>query len=75
MTPREIKAAREKLGLTQQALAMALQVSSGRVIRGWESGEVSIPGPAIVALRFMLRDAANREGSAIPPDGQHQGRR
>jgi len=73
MTSDEFKEARTRLVLTQQQLADALQLSSRRVIVGYENGSHAIPGPVQVAIRLML--AANREGSAIPPDGQHQGRR
>jgi DNA-binding transcriptional regulator YiaG len=54
MTPREVRAAREALGLTQQALAEALECAP-RTVQMWEAGDRNVPGPARVALAFMLR--------------------
>lgn len=59
MTPAEFRAARERLGLTQTAMAAALEVTL-RAVQMWEAGERGIPGPARVALRFMLRSAPSR---------------
>lgn len=56
MTPAEFKAARKALGLSANAMAEALKVSDGRTIRRWESGQRDIPGPAIVAVGYMLKD-------------------
>ena len=55
MTPAKFKAARQALGLSQDAMARALLVKSGRTIRRWESGERDIPGPALVAVGYMLQ--------------------
>ena len=55
MTPKDFKSARQTLGLSSKGMARALQVESGRTIRRWEAGDREIPGPAIVALTFMLR--------------------
>ena len=60
MTPDEIKAARETLGLTQWELADALELegSYGKdTVRNWERGKRPISGPARVALRLMLQGA------------------
>ncbi len=54
MTRAEFKAARHALGLSAQGMARALRVSDGRTIRRWQSGERDIPGPAIIAVRYML---------------------
>lgn len=56
MTPAELKAARERLGLTQNGLAEALRLgkNGGRHIRKLESGQHPISGPISVAVEFML---------------------
>lgn len=55
MTPEEIKAAREFLGLSQRGLAWALYMGANgeRQVRRWESGETPISGPAEVALHCL----------------------
>lgn len=57
MIPASFKAARHALGLSAEGMAKALQVSSGRTVRRWEAGDRDIPGPAKVALRYMLCEA------------------
>ena len=57
MTGDELKAARERLGLSAQGFADAFGVSDGRTVRGWESGERNgrpAPVPATVALLTRL---------------------
>jgi putative transcriptional regulator len=54
MQPSEVRKTREKLGLSTQELADALECTV-RSVQMWESGERNIPGPARVALRFMLQ--------------------
>ena len=60
MTPLELRAARKALGLTQQQLALALGLSSGRIIRAYEAGDGlkrtkgEIPGPVASAIQMML---------------------
>jgi DNA-binding transcriptional regulator YiaG len=56
MTPDEIRAARQRLGMSQEALARAMRLGKGgnRIVRGWERGERKPSGPVIVALEFML---------------------
>ncbi len=55
MTAEEIKEARTRLGWSQMALANALHVHIATVA-AWERGTNPISGPAIVALRYMLKD-------------------
>lgn len=55
MTPAEFKSIRLSLGLSQQRLAGALRLNSGRAIRAYESGEREISGP--VSLLMELLDA------------------
>lgn len=43
MSPAEVQAARERLGLSQERLAAELTVTEAEV-RGWEAGTVRIPG-------------------------------
>jgi DNA-binding transcriptional regulator YiaG len=59
MTPAELRAARKTLGLTLTGMAEALRLGPNgeRTIRRWERGDVSITGPASVALEYMLRDS------------------
>lgn len=52
MTPVEIKALRQRLGLSQQALADEIGVSK-RCIQYWEAGERKIPRMAKKRLEGM----------------------
>ena len=53
MTPAEIKAIRQRYGLSQTELAALLRISDLRTIRRWEKGEVPISGPASIVLELM----------------------
>jgi len=69
MTPEEIKAAREKLGLTQAEFAKAFQVSP-RAIRGWEHGERNgrphaIPPVIALLVKFAMKHATIRRELGI----------
>ncbi len=59
MTPAEVRAHRQALGMTQAALAAALRLASDgkRTVRHWETegGKFQITGPASVALELMVR--------------------
>ena len=62
MTPDELKAARNALGLSARQLADKLEMRgkwTDRTVRAWESGRYAtgVPGPVAVAVRGMLRDA------------------
>jgi DNA-binding transcriptional regulator YiaG len=59
MTPAEVRAARERLGLSTQQLAAALECTVRAVQQG-ESGVRNVPGPARVAIAFMLQVRASR---------------
>jgi len=48
---------RQALGLSTAGMARALLVSDGRTIRRWEAGDRAVPGPAWVAMGFLLRQA------------------
>jgi DNA (cytosine-5)-methyltransferase 1 len=56
VTPPEIKAARQRLGLSQGGLAERLRLGPNgeRTVRRWESGETPITGPASLALEFLM---------------------
>ena len=63
MTPEEIKAARERLGLTQTELAAQLGVAQSRVAV-WETGKHAAPPFLALALRALLFEEL-REGLEI----------
>ena len=62
MTGRELRSIRQKLALTQAALAEAIGVTSNTVAR-WERGEMAISGPAARLLEKLAgeRKIAKRE--------------
>ena len=60
MTPAELKAARQALGLSAEGLAALLQVQSGRTVRRWEAGEREVPGPVAVILKALAESQAVR---------------
>jgi DNA-binding transcriptional regulator YiaG len=49
---------RKALGLSQPAIARALLIASDRTIGRWEQGELTVAGPAWVALEYLLRDSS-----------------
>jgi DNA-binding transcriptional regulator YiaG len=53
MTPAELKAIRQRYGLSQSELAVLLRIADLRTIRRWEKGEVAISGPASIVLELM----------------------
>lgn len=55
MTGKEIKALREKLGLTGDELAERLGVT-GNTVRRWECGIRQAKGPAVTILEAMAKD-------------------
>lgn len=59
MSPAEFRAARERLGLSLDGMAQALEVTK-RAVAFWEDGERAISGPVRVALRLMLAPAPRR---------------
>lgn len=61
MTPRDLRAARKQLGLTQSGLAARLRLSEkngDRSIRIWEQDGNTVPGPVQVAVEYMLKERA-----------------
>lgn len=63
MTPDELKAARQGLGLSQNQLARVLGMSAngGFTISRWERGEMEIQHPGI--LRLALERLADRDAA------------
>lgn len=62
MTPADLTAARKRLQLTAAGLGRALELGGedpGRSVRLWEAGR-PIPGPARVAIRYMLAERARQ---------------
>ena len=53
MSPHEIKAIRQRFGLTQSGLAGILRISDIRTIRRWETGDIPVSGPASIVLEMM----------------------
>jgi DNA-binding transcriptional regulator YiaG len=69
MTPEELKAARENLGLTQPEFAKAFEVSV-RAVGGWEQGvrnghDHTIPAPVALLVKLALRHPAVRRELGI----------
>ncbi len=68
--PHELRVIRKELGLTQAQLGEALLLDAAatgtadRTISLWESGRRKVPGPAAVAIGFMLSIA---RGELRPP--------
>lgn len=56
MSPTELKAIRQRYGLTQTELADLLRISDRKTIRRWESGERPVSGPASIVLELMDSD-------------------
>jgi DNA-binding transcriptional regulator YiaG len=63
MSPVEIRAARLALGLSTKQLAAVMEITQ-RWVQQWESGDRPIPGPARLAMAFMLRTPRARWPSA-----------
>lgn len=57
MTAEQFKAARQRLGLTQQGLADALYCDL-RTVQRWEAGDRAVPGPAVKALEMIQRSGS-----------------
>ena len=53
MTPTQIKAIRERAGLTQDQLAKLLRLSDSRTIRRYEDGSRAVSGPVSIILEML----------------------
>lgn len=70
MTPADLTAARTVLGLTAAGLGRALELEGrdpGRQVLKWEAAQAAIPGPARVAVRFLLLEHARNAQDAQEP--------
>lgn len=56
MSPAELRAIRQRYGLTTRALAELLRIGDQRTIRRWEAGDVPVSGPASIVLELMDTD-------------------
>lgn len=62
MTPAELTSARKALGLTQEALAIAIGVSGGRTVRKWEAGDRAIPQSVAKLVAILVKKRKPKEG-------------
>jgi DNA-binding transcriptional regulator YiaG len=53
MNGNEVKAIRERAGLSQARLATALRIEDVRSVRRWELGERAVSGPASILLEML----------------------
>jgi transcriptional regulator with XRE-family HTH domain len=60
-TPEQLRAARQKLGLSAENLAKVLRVEDGRTVRRWEAGDREIPGPVIVIMETIMGNLASQD--------------
>jgi hypothetical protein len=60
-TPAQLRAARQRLGLSADGLARMVRVEDGRTVRRWEAGERHIPGPVTVLLETAMGYLAKRD--------------
>lgn len=56
ITPAELKALRQRRGLSLPQLAALLRIQNRRTIMRWEAGEVPISGPASIVLEMLDAD-------------------
>ena len=62
MTPDELRSELERLGMSKQQLAEALELGKGgdRTVRRWLSGERALRGPVKVAIAAVLNERSSR---------------
>lgn len=60
MTPADLRAARQSLGLSAEGFARIVGVESGRTVRRWEAGDRDIPGPVKVLTHLLVSSATVR---------------
>lgn len=61
MTPRELHEAHIKLGLSAAKAAAFFQVSDGKTVRRWWSGESAIPGAVAMLTDALIKSKSVRE--------------
>jgi hypothetical protein len=64
-TPDQLRAARQVLGLSAEALAAMVRMGDGRTVRRWEAGENEIPGPVTVVLETALDFLQQRDDISL----------
>jgi hypothetical protein len=67
MTGPDVEAARKRLGMSAADLGRALRLEGrdpGQTVRRWETGHTPVPGPAQVALEYMLKEAKAAKAAA-----------
>ena len=57
LTPDEVRDARQKLGMTQEAMSLELGMNQDAV-RSWERGRNPCRGPAVLAIKYLLERVA-----------------
>lgn len=63
MTPTEFRTIRKSLGLSQNEMAKALRLNSGRAVRAYEGGEREISGPISLLMEcFAIGDFLHPDG-------------
>lgn len=60
MTPKELKDAHHRLGLTAESAAALFRVSGCRTVQKWWGGERGAPGPVIVLTEALLASKSVR---------------
>lgn len=60
MTPEELHEAHRKLGLSASKAAKFFQVSDGKTVRRWWSGESSIPGAVAILTDALIKSKSVR---------------
>jgi len=60
MMPEQVKALRKKTGLTQEQFARVVGVT-GRTVSGWETGKTKVSPLALVALRQIEAQQAEKK--------------
>lgn len=69
MTPADLLAARQRLGLSAADLGRALEMGGrdpGRFVRDWEKGAHPIPGPVGVAVRLLVAEHLRQMAPPTP---------
>ncbi len=61
MTNKELHEAHKRLGLSAAKAARFFQVSDGKTVRRWWSGESAIPGPVQVLTKALIESDSVRE--------------
>ena len=69
MTGSELREAHRKLGLSANGAAQLFEVSSGRTVRRWWSGERDVPGPVIVLTQALIESPSFRRFFGLVMDG------